>query len=181
TGLRPYVVPASASQLELERSICITDPLRPSAAIKRARDSGPLEGQSEILAVAAARRLAPDKLQKRLVGDIDAIVMRALRKEPQHRYNSIEQLATDIRRYLTREPVQARQGNWLYYSQRFVRRHAFGVTAGAAFVIFLVAFAMISTIQARRIAAERDRAQQENSRAEMVSSTLIDIFGNPEP
>ena len=57
TGLRPYAVPASASQLELERSICITDPLRPSAAVKRARESGPLEGQSEILAVAAARRL----------------------------------------------------------------------------------------------------------------------------
>ena len=48
TGLRPYTVPASASQLELERSICITDPLRPSAAVKRALESGPLEGQSEI-------------------------------------------------------------------------------------------------------------------------------------
>ena len=159
TGLRPYTVPASASQLELERSICITDPLRPSAAVKRARESGPLEGQSEILAVAAARKLTPEKLQKRLIGDIDAIVMRALRKEPQHRYNSIEQLASDIRRFLTREPVQARQGNWLYYSQRFIRRHAFGVSAGAAFVVFLVVFATVSTIQAQRIAAERDRAQ----------------------
>src|SRR6185436_18498019 len=164
------VVPTSASQLELERSICITDPLRPSAAVKRARESGPLEGQSEILAVAAARRLAPDKLQKRLVGDVDAIVMRALRKEPHLRYNSIEQLASDVRRYLTREPVQARQGNWLYYSQRFVRRHAFGVTAGAAFVIFLVAFALVSNVQAQRIAAERDRVMQENSRAEQVST-----------
>jgi eukaryotic-like serine/threonine-protein kinase len=181
TGLRPYTVPASASQLELERSICITDPLRPSAAVKRAGETGPLEGQSEILAVAAARRLTVEKLQKRLAGDIDAIVMRALRKEPQHRYNSIEQLAADIRRYLTREPVQARQGNWLYYSQRFIRRHAFGVTAGTAFVLFLAAFAMVSTIQAQRIAAERDRAQQENSRAEMVSDFLIDVFGNAEP
>ena len=161
TGLRPYTVPASASQLELERSICITDPLRPSAAVKRARDSGPLEGQSEILAVAAARRLTPEKLQKRLVGDIDAIVMRALRKEPQHRYNSIEQLASDIRRFLTREPVQARQGNWLYYSQRFIRRHAFGVAAGAAFFVFLIAFAVVSTIQTQRIAAERDRANRK--------------------
>jgi eukaryotic-like serine/threonine-protein kinase len=181
TGLRPYTVPASASQLELERSICITDPLRPSAAIKRARESGPLEGQSEILAVAAARRLAPEKLQKRVVGDIDSIVMRALRKEPQHRYGSIEQFASDIRRYLTREPVQARQGNWLYYSQRFIRRHAFGVTAGAGFIIFLTAFAMVSTIQAQRIAAERDRARQENSRAETVSTFLIETFANADP
>jgi len=181
TGLRPYTVPASASQLELERSICITDPLRPSAAVKRARDSGPLEGQSEILAVAAARRLSAEKLQKRLVGDIDAIVMRALRKEPQHRYNSIEQLASDVRRFLTREPVQARQGNWLYYSQRFIRRHAFGVTAGAAFIVFLAVFAMVSSIQAKRIAEQRDRAQLASSRAEKVSEFMLETFSSADP
>ncbi len=181
TGLRPYTVPASASQLELERSICITDPLRPSAAVKRARDSGPLEGQSELLAVAAARRLTPEKLQKRLVGDIDAIVMRALRKEPQHRYNSIEQLAADVRRYLSREPVSARQGNWLYYSQRFIRRHAFGVTAGAAFFIFTIAFAVAMSIQTQRVAAERDRAAQEGERAETVSDFMLTIFDKAQP
>lgn len=181
TGLRPYTVPASASQLELERSICITDPLRPSAAVKRARDSGPLEGQSELLAVAAARRLTPEKLQKRLVGDIDAIVMRALRKEPQHRYNSIEQLASDVRRYLTREPVQARQGNWLYYSQRFIRRHAFGVTAGAAFVVFIIAFAIAMSVQTQRVAAERDNAEQQGTRAEAVSEFMMEIFDSAQP
>ena len=181
TGLRPYTVPASASQLELERSICITDPLRPSAAVKRARDSGPLEGQSEMLAVAAARRITVEKLQKRLLGDIDAIVMRALRKEPQHRYNSIEQLAADVRRYLTREPVQARQGNWLYYSQRFVRRHAFGVTAGAAFLVFIIAFAVAMSIQTQRVAAERDRVAQESSTAQTVSEFMQRIFDEAQP
>src|SRR5690606_6483194 len=63
TGLRPYTVPASASQLELERSICVTDPQRPSAAVKRAMESAPLEGQSEMQAIAAARRLSPEKLR----------------------------------------------------------------------------------------------------------------------
>lgn len=181
TGLRPYVVPASASQLELERSICITDPLRPSASVKRARESGPLEGQSEMLAVAAARKLTPEKLQKRLIGDIDAIVMRALRKEPQHRYNSIEQLADDVRRYLTREPVQARQGNWLYYSQRFIRRHAFGATAGAGFVVFLAVFATVATVQAQRIAEERDRAKQQSSLSDKVSNVMLETFANADP
>jgi serine/threonine protein kinase/TolA-binding protein len=181
TGLRPYTVPASASQLELERSICITDPLRPSAAVKRARDSGPLEGQSEILAVAAARRLTAEKLQKRLLGDIDAIVMRALRKEPQHRYNSIEQLASDVRRYLTREPVQARQGNWLYYSQRFIRRHAFGVSAGAAFFVFVIAFAVAMSIQTQRVKAERDRVAEESSTAQRVSEFMQTIFDASQP
>jgi tetratricopeptide (TPR) repeat protein len=181
TGLRPYVVPGSASQLEMERSICITDPLRPSAAVKRARESGPLEGQSEILAVAAARRLTPEKLQKRLVGDIDSIVMRALRKEPQHRYNSIEQFASDVRRFLSREPVQARQGNWVYYSQRFIRRHAFGVTAGAAFIVFIIAFAITMSIQTQRIAAERDRVREESDSAKMVSDFMEQMFDATQP
>ena len=96
--------------------------------------------------------------------------MRALRKEPQHRYNSIEQLASDVRRYLTREPVQARQGNWLYYSQRFIRRHAFGVAAGAAFVVFIIAFAVSMSIQTQRVAAERDRATGKRDGPEVPSS-----------
>jgi eukaryotic-like serine/threonine-protein kinase len=181
TGLRPYAVPTSASQLELERSICISDPARPSAAVRRAAETGPVEGQSEMSAVAVARGLTPDKLQRRLTGDIDAIVMRALRKEPHHRYGSVEQLAADVRRYLTREPVVARQGNWLYYSQRFVRRHAFGVTAGGAFLIFIVAFAVAMSIQTQRIADERDRAAQESQRAEQVSKFMLNVFSAADP
>jgi eukaryotic-like serine/threonine-protein kinase len=181
TGLRPYTVPASASQLELERSICITDPQRPSAAVRRIRENGPTEGQSEIVAVAAARGLTPEKLQKRLIGDIDAIVMRALRKEPQHRYNSIEQLAADVRRYLSREAVHARQGNWLYYSQRFIRRHAFGVSAAVAFVAFTLAFAIAMSVQTQRVAAERDRAEQEGALAQTVSEFMQRIFDASQP
>jgi eukaryotic-like serine/threonine-protein kinase len=181
TGLRPYTVPASASQLELERSICVSDPQRPSSAVRRAMETGPVQDQSEIGAIALARGLTPEKLQRRLTGDIDAIIMRTLRKEPHHRYGSVEQLAVDIRRYLTREPVAARQGNWLYYSQRFMRRHAFGVSAGAAFIIFIVAFAVTMSIQTQRIARERDRAAQEGERAEQVSQFMLEVFSAADP
>lgn len=181
TGLRPYVVPTSASQLELERSICVTDPQRPSAAIRRASEAGPAEGQSSTLSIAAARTLTPDRLQRQLIGDIDAIVMRALRKEPDSRYGSVEQFTADIRRYLTREPVHARQGNWLYYSQRFVRRHAFGVGVTAAFVLFVLAFAIVMSVQRQRIAEERDRATQEGERAEKVSNFMLDVFTEADP
>src|SRR5690606_25079072 len=114
-GLRPYRVPTSSSQLELERSICLSDPDKPSVAVA----SGVQEGRFPMAAIAEARCLSVGRLQRALAGDIDAIAMRALRKEPQHRYGSVEQLAADIRRYLSNEPVQARQGNWLYYTQRF--------------------------------------------------------------
>jgi serine/threonine protein kinase/Flp pilus assembly protein TadD len=181
TGLRPYTVPASASQLELERSICISDPQRPSTAIRRAASNKRADGRSEMSAIAAARQISIEKLERRLIGDIDAIVMRALRKEPQHRYGSVEQLAADIRRYLSREPVQARQGNWVYYSTRFVRRHAFGVSAGAAFAVFLIAFAVAMSIQTQRVAAERDRATVEGARAETVSEFMLNVFGASDP
>lgn len=181
TGLRPYVVPASASQLELERSICVNDPQRPSAAVRRAVDVGPVEGQSNIAAIAGARQLTPDRLQRRLLGDIDAIIMRALRKEPEHRYGSVEQLVTDIRRYLAREPVTARQGNWLYYSQRFARRHALGVAVSATFITLIMAFAITMSVQRQRIADERDRATQESARAEKVSKFMLEVFEAAEP
>lgn len=181
TGLRPYVVATAASQLELERSICITDPQKPSGTVKRAIDAGPVEGQSNIAAIAAARDLSAERLHRRLIGDIDAIVMRALRKEPQHRYGSIEQFADDIRRFLAREPVVARQGNWLYYSQRFVRRHAVGVGASTAFVAMILGFAVTMSIQRERIAQERDRATQEGVRAEKVSEFMVDVFAASDP
>jgi serine/threonine protein kinase/predicted negative regulator of RcsB-dependent stress response len=181
TGLRPYVVPASASQLELERSICVADPYRPSASISRVMDKGPVEGESNINAVALARGLSPERLQRRLSGDIDAIVMRSMRKEPEHRYPSIEQLTADVRRYLNQEAVLARQGNWLYYSQRFMRRHAFGVAASATFVTVIIAFAIAMTIQTQRIARERDRATQESERAEKVSNFMLNVFAASDP
>jgi tetratricopeptide (TPR) repeat protein len=107
--------------------------------------------------------------------------MRALRKEIESRYASVEQLAADVRRFLDREPVHARQGNWAYYSQRFVRRHAFGVSAGAVFAALIIAFAITMSVQRQRIAAERDRAEQESTRAETVSDFMLDVFAASEP
>src|SRR5690606_29096757 len=169
------------SQLELERSICISDPLRPSTAVRKAIEAETGEGESTIAGIALARNIQPERLQRRLLGDLDAIVMRALRKEPHHRYGSVEQLAADVRRYLSREPVVARQGNWLYYSQRFVRRHAFGVSAGVFFVLVIVAFAVAMSIQAQRIAAERDKAASESKSAQAVSEFMLDVFSAAEP
>jgi serine/threonine protein kinase/TolA-binding protein len=180
-GLRPYDVPASLSQLELERSICVADPPRPSIAVVNAMEAGPTEGQSSIQAVAQARDVSADRLHRELLGDIDSIVMRALRKEPQHRYSSVEQLVLDIRRYLSNEPVQARQGNWLYYSQRFVRRHTAGVAAGAGFLVFVIGVAIVMSIQRQTIAGALDRAMQDRQRAEKVSEFMLNVFTATDP
>jgi serine/threonine protein kinase len=181
TGLRPYVIPVTAGQLELERLICVLDPARPSAAVRRAIVTPPPD-EVDIRTLAALRGVPnPERLARRLMGDLDAIVLRALRKEPEHRYGSVEQLAADIRRFLAREPVLARQGNWVYYSQRFLRRHAFGVATVTIFIVLLVVFSVMTSLQAQRIAMERDRATQESERAEIVSSFMLQVFSSADP
>ena len=180
TGVRPYHLPMAASLLELERLICASDPERPSAAIRRLKSPDNARKECDVAAFAQARRLSAEKLCRRLRGDLDAIVMRALRKDPQDRYGSVEQFAADVRRYLASEPVAARQGNWGYYSKRFMRRYAFGATAGAMFLAAGIAFAIAMSFQTKRIAAERDRATQESGRAETVSNFMLEVFSAPD-
>jgi serine/threonine protein kinase len=178
TGMRPFVVEATASQLELERSICVTDPPRPSSSLERKVDGEPSDEHYDPTRIALARSLTPERLRRRLVGDLDSIIMRALRKEPQHRYGSVDQLTADIRRYLANEPVQARQGNWIYYSKRFVRRNALGVSAAAVFLILISAFVTSTSIQMRQVEEQRDRATAVN---EFMMNFFrgADLFENP--
>ena len=181
SGLRPYDLSGATSQLEMERSICVADPPRPSSNVLRAMQSPPAEGEQAIAALALARGVSPERLRRRLVGDLDAIVMRALRKEPQHRYTSVERLVADINHYLDNEPVQARQGNWIYFTQRFVRRHTTAVAASAGFLIFLTAVAIVMSIQRQNIAAALERATHDRERAETVSQFMLDVFSAADP
>ncbi len=181
TGLRPYDLSGATSQLEMERSVCVADPPRPSANVQQAMQSPPAKDEQPIAALALSRGMSPERLRRRLVGDLDAIIMRALRKEPQHRYSSVERLVADIRNYLENEPVQARQGNWIYYTQRFVRRHTTAVAASVGFLIFLTAVAVVMSIQRQSIAAALERATHDRERAEIVSQFMLDVFSAADP
>ena len=181
SGLRPYVLPDSTSQLEMERSICIADPPRPSAAVQRAIRATAEEGERSIADIARERGLSAERLSRRLIGDLDSIVMRALRKEPEQRYTSVERLVADIRHHLSNEPVQARQGNWLYYTQRFVRRHTAAVVASAGFVVFVIAVAVAMSIQSQNLATALDQATHDRERAEKVSKFMLNVFSAADP
>jgi eukaryotic-like serine/threonine-protein kinase len=177
-GTRPYQVNV-VSQLELERIICILDPPWPTQVLQQIRD-GKHQGL-EIAKIAEARSISSKRLQHELDGDLDAITMRALRKEADQRYNSVEQLIDDVERYLSNAPVLARQGNWLYYSRRFVSRHWIGVSASAAVIVTLVATAAVLSYQNQRIKEQRDLANQESERAESVSNFMLDVFNSSDP
>jgi cysteine-rich repeat protein len=120
------------SPREIERMICDLEPLTPSVAVRRAtmQPGGAIGDQRSIPEGSAER------LERRLRGDLDDIVMMALRKEPWFRYQSVEALADDLRRYLKGLPVAASKGRSVYRCKKFLRRHIrqIGVVALAALV-----------------------------------------------
>ena len=116
--------------------------------------------------VSSTREGSPTRLRRRLEGDLDNILLMALRKEPARRYLSVEQLAEDIRRHLEGLPVNATKGSWSYRARKFVRRNRTGVTA-AALVFFAVVAGVAATIRQADIARrEAEIARIERARAE---------------
>lgn len=176
TGRRPYRFP-QRRQAEIERIICEEPPSRPSTAVGEIEEIVRSDGTTLTLTpeqVSRARATQAVRLRRSLQGDLDNIVMMALRKEPERRYSSAEQVAEDIGRYLGGHPVIARKDTFSYRAGKFVRRNRWGVGAAAAFVVMLFGFSMMSASQARRVAQERDRAEQ-------VSAFLADIFSAADP
>jgi len=131
--------------------------------------------------VAARRRSDPGRLPKLLHGDLDWIVMRALDKDRARRYNSSSDLAADLVRYLRNEPVMACRPSAAYRAGKFVRQHRFGVAVAASVALLLMAFSITMALQARRIARERDRANQEAQASQRVAEFLTELFRVSDP
>jgi serine/threonine-protein kinase len=116
-----------------------------------------------------------------LRGDLDAIVAKALRKEPELRYETVSAFQTDIARRLNHEPVAARAGARLYVIGRFVRRHRL-LIAGSGLLVLAVAAGVIGVAwQAARAEREAVRAEREAARARVVKDFLVSIFRASDP
>jgi serine/threonine protein kinase/Tfp pilus assembly protein PilF len=179
-GVSPFVIP-SMRLVEIERAICEKEPIPPSHAVN-------VGDSKDSCYIADARGVSSARLKRTLRGDLDNIVAMAMRKEPDRRYGSAQQMAGDIQRYLDGKPVIARRDTFSYRSAKFLRRHWLPVSAAAAVAFLVIAFAMTSYFQSLRIAAERDRvaeqrelADRERVRAEEVSSFLVNLFKLSDP
>jgi serine/threonine-protein kinase len=171
TGRRPYRVSRSAPS-EWERAILEQEPVRPSArAVSREKSH---EGEGDPHDRADAIGLQPRQLRRRLRGDLDRIVLKALQKEPERRYASAEALEVDVRRHLEGLPVSARGDALAYRAMKFVRRHRVGVAAAALVFLSLVAGLVGMTAQARR-------ASQEARKASAVKDFLKSLFSASDP
>jgi tetratricopeptide (TPR) repeat protein len=116
-----------------------------------------------------------------LRGDFDAIILKAVAKEPARRYESVESFADDLRRHLRAEPVDARAPGAFYQASRFVSRHRWGVAAGFAFLLLLVSASAILAIQRVRLAQERVISENRAADSNAVSAFLTDIFTKADP
>jgi serine/threonine-protein kinase len=179
TGHSPYRL-AGRQSTEIERAICEQDPEKPSAVIARAEQSGsthPITPQS----VSETREGTPDRLRRRLQGDLDNIVLMALRKEPRRRYASAEQLSQDISRHLSDLPVVARADTAGYRAAKFVARHKAGVTAAILLLLSLSAGIAATMWQARVAVAEGQRARLESAKAQRINAFLQDMLSYSSP
>jgi len=177
TGRSPYRL-LSYSQLQLERAICMDDPVRPSQMVM-SKLTG--EKDADRSRISDRRGLSPQRLRARLGGDLDAIVAMAMRKEPDRRYPSVEALADDLNRHLLGQPVRARQGDWRYNTAKFLRRHLVSVAAVAVAFLGLALFAGAMFWENHRIELARDATAQERDRAQQVSAFLVDVFSQADP
>jgi serine/threonine protein kinase/tetratricopeptide (TPR) repeat protein len=147
TGCWPYRT-STHSQQEIAKAICEQEPEKPSTAIGR---TGDLVGDQ--------RGERVEKLRSRLEGDLDNILLKALRKEPERRYASVEQFSEDIRRYLAGLPVIARKDTLRYRTAKFVSRHKGGIAATAGVLALLVGAVIVSSWMAVRASRAEQQAQ----------------------
>lgn len=129
--------------------------------------------------IAHARGTSATGLARALRGDLDDIVAMALDSSPDARYPTAPALAEDVLRYLSGGAVTARGKARWYRARRFVRRHALGMAASAAILALLVAVAISQTVQASRLAEERDRVRVEAAKGQGVTQFLLGLFEIP--
>jgi serine/threonine protein kinase/tetratricopeptide (TPR) repeat protein len=171
TGRQPYRVKGDTAH-ELARVICDEEPDKPSTAIRKT-NQGTAQPPSRVEEVSRKRSTEPDRLERRLKGDLDNILLKAMRKEPQRRYASVEQFSEDLHRHLANLPVSAHEDSLRYRTEKFVRRNMVAVTAGAVAVLSLIAGLVVTTIAFRQARNERALAESRFEDVRKLAHTFI--------
>ena len=156
TGQKPYRL-RRHSDAEWERSILEVQAPRASSVMARVAAAG---GEHTV----AARRLS-----RRLRGDLDTILLKALQKEPAQRYPSVEALAQDLRRFLEGRPIHARPQHVGYRLRKYLGRHRWGVALGSVAVLALLALALTALWQMQQ-------ARREIARAQAMQDFTVGLF-----
>jgi eukaryotic-like serine/threonine-protein kinase len=172
TGEHP-LGPGSIAQARMIKAIVETEPPAPSHVVVSAgagRDTA-----------ATRRSTTPERLRRALLGDLDTIVAKALKKEPRERYASVTALADDLRRYLRHEPIDARPDTLAYRAGRFVRRNRVAVGLATLSLAASVAGVVATLLQARTASAQRDIAFAQVMRADAINDLSSFLLSDAAP
>lgn len=153
TDARPYILKTNSTE-ELTRAICEQEPQRPSSALFRSQ-------KSDV------------RNQKLLRGDLDDIILKALRKDPSRRYSSVDQLSEDIRRHVQGLPVRARKGTASYRAAKFIRRHKTAVVAAVLVSLALVGATIATTWEAVRARKAQALAEQRFEEVRKLAHSVL--------
>jgi len=146
---------------EIERAICTDDAPPPSHP--------------------AAQSQTHSHWARRIANDLDSVVAKALSKEPERRYASVQALADDVRNFVEGHPVQARPQSTWYRGYRYVQRHRWQAAAVALVAVLTVATALIATVSAVRINRALEQTRVEASKSEQIASFLRELFATTDP
>ena len=170
SGVQPFEF-ENASAGQIERLLL----LQPAPPMSRKIRSAPA-------ALAETRGCTSiEALARKLRGDLDTIVLKCLRKRPEERYGSVEQLEAEIQRVLCNRPIQARGSERWYRLSKFVIRNRVNVGLGSALVLALATVVAVIMVQSRHMAEERSRALIERDRAHQAVSLLQEAFVAADP
>ena len=123
----------------------------------------------------------PSTIEARARGDLDAICLRALEKDPARRYPTGAELLADIQRFLSDRPVEARPPTWLYVARKFVVRHSLAVLTALTLIVLMVAGSLAVFYQGQRAQRERARAEHARLESDAVASFLVGLFEAQDP
>lgn len=169
TGQLPY----NLNGLRLDqmlRLVCDTEPPRPSHAIADSDvKTRPSESTDSFQTETRSAIYNPQSLK----GDLDNIVLKALKKEPDRRYESVEQFSEDIRRYLVELPVSARPDTFSYRTSKFLKRNRVAVIAASLVFVALIAGIVGTTYQARAARRERERAEKRFEQVRKLANNVV--------
>lgn len=173
TGARPRIF-ETGTPADIFKTLNQTAPVAPSKAVK-----GESSKQSFDKEQRAAEKIPKSTIEnlKLLKGDLDNIVLKALNREPERRYETVEQFSEDILRYLRGRPVKARADTFGYRAEKFVRRNLLAVVAAVLVFLSLAAGIAIANYQAAIARRERERAEQRfNDVRQLANSVLFDFY-----
>ncbi len=183
TGHLPYSF-KNKFPIEVEKIITSANPEKPSTVITKSKKILTEDGEiNEISAeeISILRNSNVDKLKRRLSGDIDNIVLMALRKDPARRYISIQHFSEDITRYIEGRPVTAIPDSLFYRSNKFIRRHKLGVSITLLVILLIISSAILIVYQANIAAKEKDKAKIEAARTTQMNNFLNKTLFSSDP